>query len=383
MAPYEAKLLALLQKYSVPGASLAVCKHGRLVYARGFGFADPDSKIPVQPHSLFRIASVSKSISAVAALKLVEQQRLSLDDKPFEILKDLEPCGKIQDPRIYKITVRDLLWCTSGWTSKTDGDPMFMPILERVKQACHCESPPSSAAIIRYWMTQPLGFEPGTSWAYSNFGYAVLGEVIARRSGMPYEDYVRQNVLIPMGIDDCVVGKTILKYPNEVIYAPFPGQGVAASIDPGVDHPVYSQYGADFSVESLAAPAGWIASTIDLVRFASCLSGECKETSVLSQNSLRQLFAKPTCPYWRAKNAYFAMGWDVYPDKAGNAYSISKIGGMPGSVSYLVHRSDGFTWAVCFNSRPRQNGDQFITQFKSLIWEAVNHQKSWPPGERL
>src|SRR6478672_11887512 len=81
----------LMQKYSIPGMALAVTKGGRLVFARGYGFADTDLKTPVNPDSLFRLASVSKPLTATAADKLVELGMLKYDTKAFEVLSALEP----------------------------------------------------------------------------------------------------------------------------------------------------------------------------------------------------------------------------------------------------------------------------------------------------
>ena len=105
----------------MPGGAVAVVKDGRLILARGYGWADVESHEPVAPDSLFRIASLSKSLTAAAILKLVEDHRLGLDDRVFPLLA----MGPARDPRLARITVRNLLQHTGGWDRDQTFDPMF------------------------------------------------------------------------------------------------------------------------------------------------------------------------------------------------------------------------------------------------------------------
>lgn len=382
MSAFEKKFGVFLKRWNVPGASLAVARKGRLVYARGFGWADRDAHKVVEPTSLFRIASISKSLTATAALKLVQDGKLALTDRAFDILSPIESCGAVKDKRIYDVTIADLLYCTGGWSDKDKGDPLFMPVLAEASTACGSKFPPDLNTIIRYWMTKPLHFAPGTSWGYSNFEYSLLGEIIAKKSGMPYEQYVRENILIPSGINDMVVGKTVLKFDPEVMYYAYPGQPLVSSIFEDQKQPVYWQYGGSGEIETVAASAGWIASSVDLVKLAGVLSGECTEASPLSQESLKRMLTRSPSPFWNGKKGYFAMGWEVYPAGTGSGFTFSRVGTMPGTMSFLVHRYDGTCWSVLFNCRP-ENANAFMSEAKAMIWETVNQQKQWPPGEPL
>src|ERR1019366_6272250 len=199
LAPFDQAMTALLSKYSIPGGSIGVSKNGKLVFARGYGYADAEAQIPTQPDSRFRIASLSKAITAVTVMHLVEQGLLTLDQPAFALLPDLQPPAESKpDPRLASITIRNLLNHTGGWDRDTTFDPMF--ISPTVCAALGVPAPASTENIIRYMRGQPLQFAPGTQYVYSNFGYAVLGRVIERVTGMSYEQYVRQNVLAPMGI---------------------------------------------------------------------------------------------------------------------------------------------------------------------------------------
>ena len=113
---FDREMLAFMNARQVPGGSLAVVKDGRLVYAKGYGWANREKKIPVTPASLFRIASISKPITAVAVLKLVEDKKLDLEARAFDLLRT-EPVLKDRRPpdaRLSRITVRHLLQHTGG-----------------------------------------------------------------------------------------------------------------------------------------------------------------------------------------------------------------------------------------------------------------------------
>ncbi|HEY3064850.1 MAG TPA: serine hydrolase domain-containing protein, partial [Methylomirabilota bacterium] len=113
---YDELMTALLRKWNVPGASLVVARDDKLVLARGYGLADKSRHAPVEPTSVFRLASLSKTVTAVAVLTLVEEGRLRLDDKVLPILGELGPRpGKINDPRVHDVTVRHLLEHSGGF----------------------------------------------------------------------------------------------------------------------------------------------------------------------------------------------------------------------------------------------------------------------------
>src|SRR5262249_9005879 len=126
LASFDRLMESFVEQHKVPGAALAVARHGRLIYARGFGWADVEKQEPVEPAALFRIASISKPITAVAVMQLVEQGKLGLDDKILDRVKlqpHLEPGAKF-DERWNQITLRHLLQHRGG----LDRDKSFDPI---------------------------------------------------------------------------------------------------------------------------------------------------------------------------------------------------------------------------------------------------------------
>src|SRR6185503_12295802 len=199
MAWYDKVIPDLMRKYKIPGGAVAVVRDGKLIYARGFGYADVENKTPVEPDALFRIASVSKLITSAAVMTLIEEGKLKLDDRVAPLIADLTPApGATIDPRWEQITIRQLLDHTGGWDRDKPGgfDPMFVSAIAAA--AVGAPAPASAETIIRYMKGKPLDFDPGAKFVYSNFGYCILGRVIERLGGMKYAEFVRTRVLQPV-----------------------------------------------------------------------------------------------------------------------------------------------------------------------------------------
>ena len=161
LAAFDQLMLSFIRDHDVPGAALAIARHGRIVYARGFGYADVEKHQPVEPDSLFRIASISKPFTAAAILQLKERGKLSLDDHPFEML-GLTPhleAGAMPDPRLKQITIRELLHHTGGFDRAASIDPMFRSII--IAKSLAEPAPASPTAIIRYMMVPAPRFRSG------------------------------------------------------------------------------------------------------------------------------------------------------------------------------------------------------------------------------
>src|SRR5262249_46614367 len=157
-----------------------------------YGYADLDASTPVQPDSLFRIASVSKLFTATAIMTLVDDGKLSLETPAFAMLNASQPRSVPADPRIASITVRELLQHTEGFDRSVNGDPIEQTV--SIAEQMGVGAPAFCPTLIRYVAERPLDFAPGTNGAYSNVGYCVLGQVIEVSSGMAYADYVRKSV---------------------------------------------------------------------------------------------------------------------------------------------------------------------------------------------
>lgn len=370
----------IIAEHRAAGASLAISDHGKLVYARGYGYADVGSREPVKPSSLFRIASISKPITSVAILQLVDQGRLSLNDKVFEILKyepHLEADTKY-DPRMDEITIRQLLEHRGGWDRNESFDAMFRSV--DFAKALGVDPPAGPDTIIRVMLGKPLDFDPGHHYAYSNYGYCLLGRVIEKLSGETYQQYVKTNVLAPIGVTTMRIGTTRLagRAPGEVrYYDPASGSSVFAN-DLGASVP--NPYGAWY-LEAMDSHGAWIASAPDLVRFA-CSFDNPDDAVLLSKESTSRMFERPPGlaghdHQGNPKSQYYGLGWSVQIDHDGKL-TASHGGSLPGTNTRLVRRSDGRNYAILFNSRTTPHTTRIVSALLPDLDAAISEVKSWP-----
>src|SRR5215208_4530283 len=377
MGPYDQSIRDLMRKYAIPGGAVAVVRDGKLFYARGFGYADVENKTPVQPDALFRIASVSKPITSAAIMKLVEEGKLELDDRVAPFIAHLTPAqGATVDPRWEQITIRQVLDHTGGWDrDKPNGgfDPMFRPAIAAA--AVNAPAPASAETVIRYMKGMPLDFNPGEKFVYSNFGYAILGRVIERLSGMPYEEYVRARVLQPVGANRTRLGKTRMSdaLAGEVKYY-IPGMGLNAPLVPSVfpgEGAVPVNYGG-YYVEALDAHGGWVASTVDLLRFVGGVDGRADRPDILSAASVAEMTSNGAT-VCADGSCYYAGGWFVRPVQSGATWWHG--GDLPGTKAILVRSYYDVAWVALFNAgTPANVGGEL----DAALWDALAHVTSFP-----
>ncbi len=355
MAALDQAMENLLTTNQIPGAALAVSYKGALIYARGFGYADTASTTPVQPDSLFRVASITKSFTAAVVLKLIEQGKLQIDQPAFALLSDLKPApGKTVTPDLASITIRELLSMTSGLidNSSTIGpDPVFNTVA--IAAAMKAPSPANCDTVIRYELSQPLQSLPGTTYAYSNLGYCVLDAVIRRVTGLGYEQAVRQYVFSPLNIGRVKLGESLLSdQPNgEVTYYGYPDQPLVANIYDPSGPKVPAPYG-DINFLAIEGVGGWVLDTIDLLRFINGLDG-LRGGPLLAPSTI-QLMQTEAQAFNNAAD-YYGVGMEI--NRVSGGYNWWKDGAIPGELSEVFRYSGGLAFAVAFNSRPKGTFD--------------------------
>jgi N-acyl-D-amino-acid deacylase len=380
MAGFNRMMRSFMEKHRVPGAALAVTERGRLVYARGYGYADVATQEKVAPTSLFRIASISKPITAVAILQLVEKKRLSLDDKVFDILKyepHLEPGTKF-DERQRRITIRHLLQHRGGWDRKLSFDAMFQSV--RFAKLLDVRPPAGPDEVIRSMLGHQLDFDPGRRYAYSNYGYCLLGRVIETLTGKTYDEYVKQHVLAPLGVTRMRIGKTRLedRQPGEVrYYAPDRDTSVFAE---DLNERIPRPYGAWY-LEAMDSHGAWIGSAVDLARFASTFDDP-QNCKILERKSIEAMFARPPGlaghdEQGRPKEVYYSFGWmnRVVGDGKINRWHTGSLGG---TAALLVRRHDGRNWILLFNARVSPYASHLGRAVDALVHQAANEVERWP-----
>lgn len=325
ISAFEITMQDFVRAERAGAAALAVTRKGRLVHAAGYGEADA--------RALFRIASLSKPITATAVLRLVERGALALDESIWSRLGLGEPA----DARWKRVAILHLLQHTGGWTHAVGRDPMFAT-----------QATPES--VLGEALRRPLDFAPGARHAYSNFGYFLLGRAIERASGMGYETFVQREVLEPIGI----LGLRVA-----------PPEGRAA--------------------ELVDAHSGWAGSAVDMARFARAFD-ERDSNPLLSRASVDVMHARPEGlaghgAYGEPLATYYGCGWMVRPvGGPGQAYAWHD-GSLADASALMVRGYDGTNWVALFNSRTGASGRLLSTGIERPLFRAASLASPWPDGD--
>lgn len=351
-AQVDSTINAFMTKWDLPGGTFTMALNGTVLYSKGYGYSDEGSETPVTQNSLFRIASCTKPFTAVGVMQLIQNNQLDLDDivfGPTGILNQPQ-YQTIGDPRILNITIEDLLTHTNGWNPDSTGDPMFMSI--QIADSMNVSPPAMQEAIIEYTLEYiPLSSAPGTYYAYSNFGYCVLGRVIEKITGLPYEQYMQQNVMTPSGISAMQLGLNLesKQFPNEVTYYGCPGEMETTSVY-GTGATVPWPY-AGFNIEAMDSHGQWIASSQDLMKFLLAV----RNNTLITQATYNIMTTVPSVP-----GDSYAKGWEV------NSGTIFHQGSLPGTISEIVNANNGYSWTLIFNQR--NLSDNIDTDLDNLGW---------------
>jgi CubicO group peptidase (beta-lactamase class C family) len=331
---------SIVNRYMAPqptvGLSLAITRNDRLVFAKGYGVADKSSGAPVRTNSLFRVASVSKPITSAAIMSLVQDGKLNLGDKVFGNGAILGTTYGTQpySQRLKAITVRHLLEHTAGGWTNNGNDPMF-------------QQPNLGVHDLISWTldNQPQINDPGTTYAYSNFGYCLLGRILERKTGLAYDAYVKNRFLTPAGATAMAIGGDTLaqRLPNEVVYY---GNG--------------NPYG--MKVTRMDSHGGWVATPVDLLRFVTRVDNLGVIPDFLTPATITTM----TTP--SAVNAGYALGWGV------NVYNHWwHTGYLTGTLAEIARLNNGFNFAMMTNSNGSNDAN-----LDAMMWEIIGAVQSWP-----
>ena len=306
---FDSDISELLSDWQIPGAQVAVMYNGSLVFNKAYGIAANGTdengaywSSPVTDDSKFRIASLSKAVTAAGILTLIQDGTISLDDRmvdlaPHLLPTELEGCDYPNHSTSYSIddiNVSLLLNHRAGFNPSVDPTYRHWNSWVGSWQSDSCIdkqsliddfdngnlAPIPMERILSEALRRPLEYEPGTQYHYSNVGYQILGQIIEAQTGMEYDDYIIDNILTPMGIDSMSIGMTMpdQRAEGEVSYfddgtgsCHFPS-GQDEDGDPIFPIAPYPDCGA-FVIEEKDGGGGWIATASDYAKFISNIDG--------------------------------------------------------------------------------------------------------------
>lgn len=328
-----------LKRWEIHGAQLAISRHDSLLYARGFGYADKDRKIPMEPSYIMRMASVSKLVTATGIMKLRDMGKIRLSDKVFGpkgILNDTFYVNSIRDKRYFDITVEQLLRHKAGFTNYA-GDAIFST--RYIMQQNHLTTPPDHRTLLRIVLRRHLGYTPGTAQRYCNIGYTLLSLIIEKRTGMSYENFMQRYVLNPAGCYDFHIAGNYLKdrRKNETVYY-MHSSSVPVPEFNNSGRMVVRCYGENDITTALGAGA-WVASAAELCRLVASIDGDRTVPDVISPQAVKLMTQE-------MPDHQFSLGWNFTPRNR----PWIRTGSLVGTSALVLRYPDGECWVFITNT---------------------------------
>ncbi|MBS0417767.1 MAG: beta-lactamase family protein [Proteobacteria bacterium] len=288
---------------SIPGLAVAIASHGRIIYEKGFGWADRENRVAATEHTLFSLASISKPMTATGLMTLVQARKVDLDRPANDYLGDAKLQARVGDAA--QATVRRLANHSSG-----------LPVHYQYFFVDEPYRPPSRDETILHYGN--LITPPGERYQYSNVGFGALDYIISRVSGQSYADFMRREVFVKLGMTHTSVG-----------------------IGPGLEKYAAVRYGDDgaplpfFDLDTPGA-GGIYSSAHDLVRFGMFHLKDhlSDQVAILSDASLDEMH-RSTVEQGGQPPAGYAIGWEVI-DRPDGYHVVTHTGGMPGVATTLI-----------------------------------------------
>ena len=366
----DKKIEKYIWSWHIKGASLAITRNDSLVYAKGYGWADQEKELKMEPGHIMRVASVSKLITAVGIMVLQDEGKMSIKDNIFgpegilndEFFNELTKC----DSRYKNIAVEHVLRHRGGFYR----DPVFSSI--DVQKQMRLDHPPTKEDYFNLVLGRKLKAAPGTYSEYSNFGYMLLSEIIEKVSGQEYETFIREKVLKPAGCYDMHIGGIYYddKRDNEVRYYTHEGDGKYIADFQFHDDLVERCYGGT-NLPVLSGAGAWCSSPIELARFVASINGNDIVKDIISAESLDQMTK------YIDEHTY-SLGWnDTHPTKGWN-----RTGTLAGTSALIRHYPDGECWILVTNTSTYK-GPRFTKNTDALFTECRRLYSSKLPAQNL
>lgn len=318
---------------SIPGVSVAVVENGAEEWSAGFGTADLESFVPATSHTLYRLASISKSITATATLLLWQQGKLDLDAP----VQKYCPSFPQKDATI---TTRELLGHLGGirhYKSDSQDDP-------ETGNTKHFLNPIQGG--IDFFKNDPLVAKPGTEFHYSTQGFTLVGCAIEGASGENYVDYVRKNVLTPAGMTHTVVDDRFAIVPFRTRFYSKDSSGAITN--------------ADFLDSSYKIPGGgWLSSADDMAQFEVAMLND-----RLVARSTRDLMWTPLKPT-DGKEDNYALGWGTGKDLG--VLDVGHGGGQQGTSTFFMIVPERRAGVVVLINLDAGNASDLATELMKIV----------------
>ena len=339
-AKMESTISNFMETSKAPGISAAVVQDGEFVWSAGFGMADLENAVPAKPQSVYRIGSISKSITATAAMELWEHGKLDLD-APVQ-----KYCPSFPQKR-WPITTRQLLGHLAGIRyyrvpevpySESESDA-------EVGNTRHFENGIEGG--LKFFANDPLVAPPGTHFNYSTQGYTIVGCAIEGASGEKYADYVRDHILVPAGMlqtrpDD--------RFDIVPLRARFYSKNTSGAV-----------VNAEFLDASYKVPGGgWLSSAPDMARFEVAIL-----TDRLIQRATRDMMWTPQMPSDGLGRMVYGLGW-----QSGKTHGVADVGhggSQQGASAMMLIAPDARAGVVVLINSDAAGASELASQLLEIV----------------
>jgi serine beta-lactamase-like protein LACTB, mitochondrial len=326
----EAAVSKFMASTHAPGVAVAVVENGEYEWANGFGFADLENSVPATEHTLFRMGSISKPLTAVGALELWQRDQLDLD---APVQKYCPAFPQKQEP----ITTRELMGHMGGIRHyKTGADDL------EVGNTKHFDNPIQAG--LDFFKNDPLVADPGTHFHYSTQGYTVVGCVMQGASGAKYVDFMMQNVFGPAGMEHTRSDDHFAIIPYRTRFYQKTASGTVEN--------------AEFLDSSYKIPGGgWLSSAEDMARFEVAILND-----ELLKRSTRDLMWTPM----QVPDAHgYALGWGTFTE--GGVQYVGHSGGQQGTSTDFLIAPEKRMGAVVLANMEEVNSNDLCKEILKLL----------------
>lgn len=329
----EAAVSKFMASTHVPGVSVGVVENNEYEWSGGFGFADLENNAPASEHTLYRLGSISKSLTAVGAMELSQEGKLDLD-APIQ-----KYCPAFPE-KSKPITTREVMGHLGGirhYKSESQDDP-------EIGNTKHFDNPIQAG--LDFFKNDPLVADPGAHFHYSTQGYTLVGCVMEGASGSKYVDYIRRNVVLPAAMEHTQVDDRFAIIPYRTRFYQKTKDGTVEN--------------ADFLDSSYKIPGGgWLSSAEDMARFEVAVLND-----KLIKRSARDLMWTPLKPSDGSEDTY-GLGWGV-GDKAG-VKVVGHSGGQQGTSTDFVIAPDKRVGVVVLTNMEDIDAGELATQILKIL----------------
>lgn len=349
-------MVGFMETNNIPAGALAVMRNREVVFERAYGWQDESRTRPLRPDVMMRLASVTKPFTAACVRQLIVEGAFTLDTPVCDLgqpgggLLQLTPHGT-PDDRLGSVTVQHCLEHRGGWDRDLVGDLTYME--RTIAAELGVPNPPGRTNVVRYIMGQPLQYDPGSTYAYSNIGYLLLGLIVEQATGKPMEENIHARILAPHGILDSELelGRTFREdqNPREPWYS---SPGIAWNVFYPENSPqllVSWPYGG-WHHEARVGQGGMVASPRAVLAYL--------DNFIVSGDSIGIPRSHTESSTWRRNHT----------------------GSLNGVNTLARQRGDGINFVVFFNQRP-DSGASYSAQMRSLLDAVLDAQTTWPTGD--